>query len=63
MMYFSQKHYNPRKEEESKQHGAVLKFKENFPKEGLYWEYRGLNRFKDSVYDHLTNYIRETRTS
>ncbi len=57
MLYFNQKEYFPRNAEEAKQQAYVLEFKENFPKEGLFWNYNGLEQFKEYVYDHLTNYL------
>ena len=56
MLYFSQQKYFPTLEE-AKQQIAVLEFKENFPKEGLHWEYKDLVQFKEFVEDHLTNYL------
>ena len=58
-MYFNQKEYFPKNSEESKQQTAVLEFKENIPKEGLHWDYEGIEQFKDLVLDHLTNYIQD----
>jgi hypothetical protein len=59
MLYFNQKPHYPRTQEELQQHAAVLKFKENLPKEGLFWDYTGLVQFKEFVHNHLTNYIQE----
>ena len=57
MLYFSQKAYSPKEPEELEQHFAVLKFKKNIPKEGLYWDYDGIEQFKEYVYDHITKYL------
>jgi hypothetical protein len=57
MLYFSQKAYFPKEPEELEQHLAVLKFKKNIPKEGLHWEYNGIEQFREYVYDHLTKYL------
>ena len=46
MLYFSQQKYFPTLEE-AKQQIAVLEFKENFPKEGLHWEYKDLCNSKN----------------
>jgi predicted NACHT family NTPase len=57
MLYFNQKEYFPRNAEEAKQLTYILDFKENLPKEGLSWDYNGLEQFKEYVYDHLTKYL------
>ena len=36
----------------------VRQFKRNFPKEGLWWSYKGKTQFERLVRNHLTNYIR-----
>ena len=59
MLYFNQKEYFPRNAEEAKQQFYILEFKENLPKEGLSWNYNGLEQFKEFVYDHLTNYLQD----
>lgn len=59
MLYFKTKQYFPKTSGESEQQTAVLKFKESFPKEGLYWEYRTLNEFKENVLKHLTYHLRK----
>jgi hypothetical protein len=58
MFYFNQNPYTPRSKEEADQAGLVLEFKEAFPKEGLWWEYKGKAHFIDLVRDHLTQFIR-----
>jgi hypothetical protein len=58
MVYFNQASYTPRSKDEALQWGQVLQFKEEFPQEGLWWDYEGLEQFKDLVRGHLTNYIR-----
>ena len=57
MVYFNQSPYTPRSSEETEQWGRVLKFKEDFPREGLYWEYKA-GEFEDLVRKHLTQHIR-----
>jgi len=59
MLYFSQKAYSPKEAEDLEQHLAVLKFRKNLPKEGLHWDYDGIEQFKEYVYDHLTNYLQD----
>jgi len=59
MLYFNQKEYSPNTTTEAKQHLAVLKFKEKLPKEAFYQNYHGIQKFRDMVYDHLTQYIQE----
>ena len=58
MVYFNQAAYTPRSKDEALQWGQVLQFKEEFPQEGLWWDYEGLEQFKNLVRGHLTNYIR-----
>lgn len=58
MVYFNQKSYTPQSSKETEQWGRVLKFKEDFPDEGLYWEYDE-GEFEDLVRKHLTQHIRD----
>jgi hypothetical protein len=58
MVYFNQVAYTPRSKDEALQWGQVLQFKEEFSREGLWWDYEGLEQFKELVRGHLTNYIR-----
>jgi hypothetical protein len=60
MLYFNQKEYSPNTTTELEQHLAVLKFRDKLPKETFYRNYRGIDTFRDMVYDHLTNYIQDT---
>ena len=57
-VYFNQKSYTPKSKAETEQWGQVLEFKEKFPKEGLWWPYRGKAQFEKLVRNHLVNYIR-----
>ena len=57
MVYFNAKSYTPKSKAEADQWGRVLEFREKFPKEGLFWEYRGRAQFRDLVRIHLTNYV------
>ena len=59
MVYFNQKPYAPQSEEEIAQWGQVLKFKKGFPKEGLWWSYKGTTEFESLLRAHLTNFIHE----
>ncbi|HLM58703.1 MAG TPA: COR domain-containing protein [Pyrinomonadaceae bacterium] len=57
-VYFNQKAYAPKSEEEAQQWGKVLKFRNKFPKEGLWWPYNGKAQFEKLVRNHLNNYVR-----
>ncbi|MCI0665660.1 MAG: DUF4062 domain-containing protein, partial [Acidobacteria bacterium] len=57
-VYFNQKSYTPKSKAETDQWGAVLEFQKNFPKEGLWWPYKGKAQFERLVRNQLTNYIR-----
>lgn len=59
MVYFNQKPYNPSSSKESEQWTQVLRFKENFPEEGLWWKYEGEADFERKVRNHLTQFIRK----
>ena len=41
MVYFNQRAYPPKSREETDQWGQVLDFQHNFPREGLWWPYKG----------------------
>ena len=58
MMYFNQRAYAPKTKEETDQWGQVLEFQRNFPKEGLWWPYRGKAHFEKLVRRHLTQILR-----
>jgi small GTP-binding protein len=57
-VYFNQKPYSPSSKAETEQWGKVLEFKDKFPKEGLWWPYKGKAQFEKLVRNHLINYIR-----
>ena len=57
-VYFNEKAYTPKSKAETEQWGQVLEFKEKFPKEGLWWPYKGKAQFEKLVRNHLMNYIR-----
>jgi hypothetical protein len=54
MIYFSNRPYTPQSTEDLEQWSQVLRFKENFPKEGLYWNYKNVSEFEALVRVHLT---------
>jgi internalin A len=58
LVYFNQKAYAPKSKAEAEQWGQVLEFKDKFPKEGLWWPYKGKVQFEKLVRNHLVNYIR-----
>jgi uncharacterized protein YegL len=57
MMYFNQKPYMPKAKEETDQQGRVLAFRDSFPAEGLWWEYKGPIHFEKLLRNHLTQFI------
>jgi formylglycine-generating enzyme required for sulfatase activity len=59
MVYFNQRAYTPKTREETDQWGQVLDFRRNFPKEGLWWPYRGRAQFERLVRNHLTQVLRQ----
>jgi HEAT repeat protein len=58
MVYFNQQEYELKSNEETDQREQVLNFKRRFPKEGLWWEYKGETQFERLVRNHLTQFIR-----
>jgi hypothetical protein len=59
MVYFNQKSYTPKSKGETDQWGQVLEFQQNFPKEGLWWPYKGKVQFEKLIRNHLSNLIRD----
>ncbi|MGE0684156.1 MAG: SUMF1/EgtB/PvdO family nonheme iron enzyme [Candidatus Binatia bacterium] len=59
MVYFNQKVATPQTPEEAIQWSQVLEFRRQFPKEGLWWPYKGKAQFADLVRKHLTRFILE----
>lgn len=57
MMYFNQAPYFPQSSEEAKQQLKVLKFREAFPKEGLWWPYSGADDFERKLRGHLARFL------
>jgi small GTP-binding protein len=62
-IYFNQKPYAPQSKTDAEQWGRVLEFRDKFPKEGLWWPYRGKAEFEKLVRNHLMNYIRNLTNS
>jgi len=56
-VYFNQKSYTPKSKAETEQWGQVIEFKGKFPKEGLWWAYKGKAQFEKLVRNHLMNYV------
>jgi hypothetical protein len=56
-VYFNQKAYSPNSKEETDQWGRVLEFRNEFPKEGLWWPYKGSSELASLVRNHLTKYV------
>ena len=57
--YFNQQRYNPASKAETDQWGMVKEFQSSFPKEGLWWPYKGKANFKDVLRRHLEAYLRK----
>jgi hypothetical protein len=58
MVYFNQAPSSPRSPEELAQWSKVLEFQKNFPKEGLWWPYKGKRNFEEVVRNHLTVFLK-----
>ena len=58
MIFFNHRKYFPANTKESEQQTAVLKFRENFPEEGLWWRYDGINNFKELVEGQIIRYLK-----
>jgi hypothetical protein len=57
MVYFNQRPYTAKSKEETDEWGRVLKFKDEFPKEGLWWSYTGTAAFEKLLRTHLTRVV------
>ena len=57
MMYFKEMDANLKTAGEHEQFALVLRFKEEFPRQGLYWTFQSDRDFERLVRQHLTNYI------
>jgi hypothetical protein len=60
MVYFNEKPADPKTKDELDQLGKVLDFKSRFPKEGLWWTYKGKTEFSTLVRKHLTGFLRQS---
>ena len=60
MVYFKEAEYIAQSEEELEQLKRVLRFKSDFPKEGLYWTFKDVLEFERKARIHLSNFIRAT---
>jgi hypothetical protein len=60
MVYFNTKAWTPRTTDDAKQIDRLIAFKHAFPKEGLWWEYRGAAQFERHLRNHLTNFLRSS---
>jgi hypothetical protein len=58
LFYFKNKAFTQRTSEEINQLQQVVAFKERFPAEGLYWEFRTAAEFEQLVRGHLTKLVR-----
>jgi internalin A len=63
VVYFNQRPYTPKSSTEAEQWKQVIDFRDRFPKEGLWWPYKGKAQFEKLVRNHLTNYIRSLTDS
>jgi hypothetical protein len=61
LFYFKRRAYELKSKQEADQLGQVLEFKQSFPEEGLYWEYKTPAMFERLVRTHLTKIIRNLR--
>lgn len=59
LIYFNERPAALKTSTEADQWALVLRFKENFPKEGLWWSYRGSAQFEKLARNHLTQYVRD----
>ena len=58
MMYFKEAPFYIQDKEEHNQHGLVIQFRNEFPKEGLYWTFEDVTEFEKLTRHHLSNFIR-----
>jgi tetratricopeptide (TPR) repeat protein len=57
MVYFNQALGRPTSREDTEQWGKVLEFREQFPKEGLWWSYDGAQEFERIFREHLQRFL------
>lgn len=63
LFYFNERPYVLRTEQDVNQVGRIIKFRSEFPREGLWWTYRGTQSFKELARKHLTNVVRTLSSS
>jgi chromosomal replication initiator protein len=63
LFYFNEKPYVLRTEQDVQHVGRIIKFRSEFPSEGLWWTYRGTQNFKDLLRQHLTTVLRTLNSS
>jgi serine phosphatase RsbU (regulator of sigma subunit) len=59
MVYFNEQPAAPISKSEADQWGQVLQFRDDLPRQGLCWPYKGTADFECLLRNHLTNFIRE----
>jgi formylglycine-generating enzyme required for sulfatase activity len=59
MMYFNQTPHAPQSPDEAEQWVKVLKFRNEFPPEGLWWKYDGAQAFERTARQHLSKFVRD----
>jgi formylglycine-generating enzyme required for sulfatase activity len=59
MIYFKQAKPDLKSPEDHEQYALVLRFKAEFPAQGLYWTFQGTHDFERKVLSHLTQHILE----
>lgn len=59
MVYFNQKPFYPASRTEVAQLDAVMKFKDEFPKEGFFGKYNGIDNFRELIRQHLIQFIKK----
>ncbi len=57
MIYFNERSAAPKSSVEADQWAHVLRFKESFPKEGLWWAFRGHTQFEKLIRNHLAQFV------
>ena len=58
MIYFKEAGFITQDRAALKQYDLVLRFREQFPKEGLYWTFDAVSDFERLARNHLANFIR-----
>jgi hypothetical protein len=57
MFYFNEAPYTPKTLEEATQCAQIIEFKKAFPKEGMWWVYKGASSFEYLLRQHLTKQL------